>query len=202
MYGSGQWAQQGANAGGSWNNRGGMRGQMMGGMMGGGMMGGLNMGGLKMGGAGFINGPQAQPQDPMIERVNAIWEGNGSIARLSANTTQLTAIQGANGARLEEIKRMSQANIQTSKDKDSCLTQIKVSEGAGGVISVKNAVWLIEICLNAYCKPDVSLAPFDPKRPLEEAVMSNRFGTPPGLNEGPPSIPPKAESAGQWQSGF
>lgn len=128
--------------------------------------------------------------DPMVEKLSVEYSGSEETATEASavvNSNQLICIIGRDGKRLEELKNISSANIKYELVcEDSCLTNIMISQGvSGGSSSVRNAVWLMNICLNAFCPPNVSLAPFDPRRPLEEVVVSQRYGAPPGLGNAP-----------------
>ena len=135
------------------------------------------------GGNNFINGPQIpiSDMDPMVETLNTEFNGE-TEATAVVNSNQLQCIIGRDGKRLEELKSISSASIKYEPVcEDSCLIKITINQGNGGESSIVNAIWLMNICLNAFCPPNVSLAPFDPRRPLEEVVVSQRYGTPPGL---------------------
>merc|ERR1711981_1020778 len=143
------------------------------------------------GGGSFVNGPQIPitDMDPMVEKLSVEYnapEETATEATAVVNSNQLQCIIGRDGMRLEELKTISGASIKYEVvAEDSCLTNIMVSKGnESGPSSIVNAVWLMNICLNAFCPPAVSLAPFDPRRPLEEVVCSQRFGPPPGLAGG------------------
>ena len=99
--------------------------------------------------------------------------------------SQYKIITGQDEERLNEIRKMSNAEITfIPPDNDSCIVEIFVSKGPKGQpTSVTNAIWLMNIAINAYCKRDVSLAPFDGKKPLQEAVVSGVYGEPPGIKE-------------------
>ena len=99
-----------------------------------------------------MNGPSMTTNqiDPLIEKCNVTWEGS-EIAKIIVNSTQLDAIQGRGGTRLNEIRQISQAQIQTHKESDSFLSTIKISKGpASSDVSILNAIWIMDICLNAY----------------------------------------------------
>ena len=183
----------GGGGGGGFNSGG--YGSYTGGMGGGGgngFGGGPNFGSFGGGGGNFVNGPQipTSDMDPMVEKLSVEYSGSEETATEASavvNSNQLICIIGRDGKRLEELKNISSANIKYELVcEDSCLTNIMISQGvSGGSSSVRNAVWLMNICLNAFCPPNVSLAPFDPRRPLEEVVVSQRYGAPPGLGNAP-----------------
>ena len=124
--------------------------------------------------------------DPMIQKVRIrkdTIDPSKTIVKVSISQFQLIA--GRSDTRLEEIKKMTQADISyIQPDEDSCVVEFIVSQGEEGQpTSVTNAIWMMNIALNAYCKREVSLAPFDPRRPLQEAVVSGKYGEPPGIKE-------------------
>ena len=56
------------------------------------------------------------------------------------------------GRRLKEIKRLAGVviDVKTSEE-DECIQKIKVRQAEdGNDLSVENAVWLMNICINAY----------------------------------------------------
>ena len=124
--------------------------------------------------------------NPMVQKVKIRKDPideTKTIVKVSVSQFQLIA--GRNDSRLEEIKKMTQADISyIPPDEDSCVVEFMISQGTDGQpTSVTNAIWMMNIAMNAYCKREVSLAPFDPRRPLQEAVVSGRYGEPPGIKE-------------------
>ena len=153
---------------------------------------GGNFGGSNFAVGTFVNGPQIpiSDMDPMVEKLDVEYNGpeqTASEATTVVNSNQLQCIIGRDGKRLEEVKCISSTNIRYESLADgSCLSKIHITQGNGGPNAVRNAVWLMDICLNAFCPPGVSLAAFDPRRPLEEVVVSQRYGCPPGLAQNVP----------------
>merc|ERR1712170_320023 len=95
---------------------------------------------------------------------------------------QVGAIMGSRGRRINEIRQMSGAQIKVNEQtEDNCLRLIEIKPGNGPECAVENAVWLMNICINAFCDPKCSVAPFDKNASLEECVMSEVYGKPPGI---------------------
>ena len=43
--------------------------------------------------------------------------------------------------------------------------------------------WLIDICVNAFCDPQLSLRPFSTDMSIENAILTGAYGAPPSLDE-------------------
>jgi len=120
--------------------------------------------------------------DPFIQRL----EIDGTMPMVSAlvNLDQMGIIMGSRGCRIQEIRSMSGADIQvTDLDEDSCLRKVSIKPTeTGGETNVRNAIWLIEIVINAFCDAVSSAIPFPADATLQEVVMSGSYGQPPGLS--------------------
>merc|ERR1711970_447540 len=67
---------------------------------------------------------------------------------------------------------------------DSTLREITVARGQGNEMSVDNAVWLMNIAINAFCDPSGSACPFPANASMQGVVMSGFYGKPPGMTAG------------------
>ena len=68
---------------------------------------------------------------------------------------------GHGGQRIKEIRRMAGAHIAiVDPSGDKCLREITVTQGTGSNCAIENAIWLMNICINAFVEPSASLCPF------------------------------------------
>jgi len=121
--------------------------------------------------------------DPMIQKLDVEYLSDGTVS-IKANIDQCGTIMGQSGVRIKEIRRMSGANIKINDLLgDSCLREITVNRGhnPNGNISAQNAVWLMNICVNAFGETAASACPFHNSTSLQEVVLSELYGKPPGL---------------------
>lgn len=126
--------------------------------------------------------PVIDDVDPMVQFLNVEKNEQTGEARVDANIEQVGAIMGSRGRRINEIRNMSGATIKVNElEGDGCLRLIEIKQNQGPECAVENAVWLMNICINAFCDPKCSVAPFDKNASLEECVMSEVYGKPPGI---------------------
>ena len=128
--------------------------------------------------------PVIDDVDPMVQFLSVEKNEETGEARVEANIEQVGAIMGSRGRRINEIRNMSGAQIKVNElEGDNCLRFIEIKPGNGPECAVENAVWLMNICINAFCDPKCSVAPFDKNASLEECVMSEVYGKPPGIQD-------------------
>jgi len=65
---------------------------------------------------------------------------------------------------------------------DSVFRTLTIKKGAIEE-GVENAKWLIDICVNAFCDPQLSLRPFSTDMSIENAILTGAYGAPPSLDE-------------------
>lgn len=164
--------------------------------------GGLNMGGMNMSGS---YGKCIPGMDPMLELLETENLPDGSV-RFMANFDRSGSIMGTAGARIKEIRKMSGAFINIDDPQpDSTLREITVNRGSGNEMAVQNAIWLMNIAINAFCDPAGSACPFPATTSMQQVVMSGLYGKPPGMDNppAPPAYgapPASMQNAGGWNS--
>lgn len=129
--------------------------------------------------------------NPMIQwlGVEQVTDKKGGTVICRANEEQLECIKGpvlpfrGRNARIDEIKALAGVLIDVKElGEDDFVTKIKVRQAEhGNDMSVENAVWLMNICINAYCDTSISLLPADDSVCLQDIVESRLYGFPPGL---------------------
>jgi len=143
--------------------------------------------------------------DPIIQKLEETKNSDGSIS-LFVNIDQCGCIMGNGGHRIKEIRKMSGALIRvTDPDYDHCLREINIAQGNASDCAVINAIWLINISINAFVEVNSSLCAWKSDTSLNEVVMSGSFGQPPGIsqnqpnvnNQGPPQATPGWGTVGQ-----
>jgi len=106
-------------------------------------------------------------------------EKNGNDIRLKANQDQVGNIIGKGGRRINDIRDMSGCKINIKETEgDSCMRYIEVY---GNPQQSANAVWLINIAVNAFCDPASSLRSLNMDMPMEAVATSGAYGNPPSL---------------------
>ena len=97
---------------------------------------------------------------------------------------------------------MTNADIQLlPTPEDSILRSVTIRQGGGDQTAVSNAIWLMEICINAFSDAAGlfgSVAAFKAGAGLETVIASGCYGDPPGLgmtetNQGQQYCPPVNE---------
>ena len=133
---------------------------------------------------GHMTGQMGQPIpgiDPMLETLEIERQQDGSV-KFMANFDRSGSIMGNGGHRIKEIRKMSGAFINIDDPAhDSTLREITVARGQGNEMSVDNAVWLMNIAINAFCDPSGSACPFPMSTSMQDVVMSGHYGKPPGM---------------------
>lgn len=156
----------------------------------------------QLGPAGKIQGGKAVEQtgllarpvpglDPMIQKLDVEYLPDGTIS-IFANIDHCGTIMGQSGSRIKEIRRMSGANIKICDlVGDSCLREITINRGnaPNGDVAIQNAIWLMNICLNAFTDVNASACPWAVPTTLQEVVLSELYGKPPGMSMGAGSEP-------------
>ena len=119
--------------------------------------------------------------DPMIQKLDIEYLPDGTIS-IPTNIDQCGSIMGQSGVRIKEIRKISGAKIQINDlVGDSCLREITINRGMNGDIGVQNAIWLMNICVNAFTDPEASACPWATPTSLQEVVLSGLYGKPPGM---------------------
>jgi len=100
------------------------------------------------------------------------------------NQEMVTSIIGPRGARIKEMRAMTQCDIIIDDEcaHDSVFRIVKVKKG-GLEEGPENAKWLMNICINAFCNPELSLRPFSADMRIEDAILTGVYGAPPSLDE-------------------
>ena len=129
---------------------------------------------------GGWGGPVPEGVDALIQKLPEFPQPDGSI-QLKANLEQVGTIMGARGARIKELRRMSGAEIGIQEtEPPACMRTITLTRGQfSSEPSLQNAVWLLNICINAFCEPKASIVPFNNQCSLQDVVMSEMYGKPP-----------------------
>merc|ERR1711970_1270964 len=109
--------------------------------------------------------------NPMLETFDTTNQPDGSI-------------MGNQGSRIKEIRKMSGAFINIDDPApDSCRREITIAKGHGSDMAVANALWLMNIAINAFCDPAGSACPFPGSATMQQVVMSGFYGQPPGMQQ-------------------
>ena len=102
---------------------------------------------------------------------------------------------------MNEIRKMSGADIKIRDNEgDSCMRYIEVYGQEPQ--QAANAVWLMNIAINAFCEEAASLRPLHKDMPMEAAATSGAYGNPPGLDISQSGGPPQQGFGGPPQQGF
>jgi len=134
-------------------------------------------------GAGWV-GPIPNGVDVFLQRLPQQTMPDGSI-ELKINVEQVGAIMGQKGSRIKELRRMSGAEIAIRElEGNNCMRMISLTQGQiSSEPSLRNAAWLLNVCINAFCDPKASLLPFNQHCSLQDVVMSEMYGKPPTTDE-------------------
>lgn len=152
-------------------------------------------------------GPVPEGVDPIIQKLPQQDMPDGSV-QLKCNLEQVGTIMGTGGSRIKELRRMSGAEIGIQEtDPPACMRVITLTRGQfSSEPSLRNACWLLNICINAFCEPKASVVPFNNQCSLQDVVMSEMYGKPPdasGAGDAPAAMTPKQEAPanGMMQAG-
>merc|ERR1719510_2258003 len=98
----------------------------------------------------------------MIQFLPCEMQQDGSVV-CKCNLEQIGSVMGVKGSRIKEVRRMSGAEILIEElQGDSCMRNIIIKPGEFSTeVSVENAAWLLNICVNAFCDPKASIVPFN-----------------------------------------
>ena len=117
--------------------------------------------------------PNPPPFDPFLQKLTEKWF-NDMECHVTAKLQHVLWIRGHKDCRLEEIMTMSGCQILIKKvDKDQCYVPIIVKGECKQ--DVDNAVWLMNVCINAYCDPRASLVPAEATCSVQEVVMTEAY---------------------------
>jgi len=120
---------------------------------------------------------------PFLQNVPFKNESENVVVGL-INQEMVTSIIGPRGARIKEIRKMTGCEIIIDDEcpVDSVFRTLTIKKGAIEE-GVENAKWLIDICVNAFCDPQLSLRPFSTDMSIENAILTGAYGAPPSLDE-------------------
>lgn len=145
-------------------------------------------GGPPMMGPGMMEGECGWPapipdgMTPILQELLHTTDSDGNLV-IRANIEQVGAIMGQKGRRINQIRAMCGTKITVQElDGDSCMRVINVAKGPQECCT-RNALWLMNISINAFCEGSASIRPFNPDCPIEQVVLSGVYGDPPGMTE-------------------
>lgn len=127
--------------------------------------------------------PNFTGYDPMIQKLKQQAQEDESV-KVFANHDQINTLLSNFGQRIKQIRKLSGAHITVLDPQgDNCLQEIIVSQGHGPNCAVDNAIWLMNVCINAFTDSSASLCHFDSnKTSLIDVVLAGSYGRPVGLN--------------------
>lgn len=100
-------------------------------------------------------------------------------AQISVNSEQAGTIIGNGGHRINEIRSLSNAQIKIHEPEgNSCFRCVEISSRNGSPEPVQKAIWLMNVCINAFVDPVASVAPFDKSCSMEEVMASGKYPMP------------------------
>jgi len=124
-------------------------------------------------------------EDDFVQKALDIERQADGGVKFMANFDRSGSIMGNGGHRIKEIRNMSRAFVNIDDPApDSTLREVTIARGQGNEMSVDNAVWLMNIAINAFCDPSGSACPFPATASMQEVVMSGFYGKPPGMTAG------------------
>merc|ERR1719220_2611872 len=124
-------------------------------------------------------GNMARKMDPFVQKLEVQALGNSSTAYI--NRSQIGCVLGRAGTRIREIQDMSGATVVIEcPDKGISDTNfMRMVSVTGQPQACSNAMWLIQVCINAYCEAEFSLAHFSEGDNLNIVMNSGAYGMPP-----------------------
>jgi len=161
---------------------------------------GAGLKGNRPGNSVFSRGELPPGVSPFLQKMPEERDGDCKI-RLKVNNDQAACIIGGGGRRVNEIRKMSGADIKIRDNEgDSCMRFIEVFGHEPQ--QALNAVWLMNIAINAFCEEAASLRPLHKDMPMETVATSGAYGNPPGLEMSQSGVPPQQGFGGPPQQGF
>ena len=140
----------------------------------------FGFGGGNMGGMGGLFGQKNRGMldniNPFVQRLHVEKIGPNEAHTYLTHCQSGTVI-GPAGRRMNEISQMSGAKVSIdTEDGNNCVRSVKVTGQEG---QIKNALWLLEVSINAYCETEFSNCPFGREVSLMEIMHSGTYGMPP-----------------------
>lgn len=109
----------------------------------------------------------------------------GYKIRIMANFDRSGSIMGTAGVRIKEIRKLSKCFINIEDpEHDSTLREITISRGKDSKHAhseIQNAVWLMNVAINAFCDPSGSACYFGTNASFKDIIVSGAYGLPPSL---------------------
>ena len=124
--------------------------------------------------------------NPFIQNLTKRYlDEHKAVAQILVNVEQIGSIFGSSGSRIKDIRQQSGVKIKVNEaEGNSCFRIIEIDgsdRNCPGPIGVECAIWLMDVCINAFCPEDCSFAYFGKEASLEETVMSGLYGEMPGM---------------------
>jgi len=136
--------------------------------------------------SGWGQGAAPETVDPFLERVEA-GEIENNTCLVTVNLAQFNAISGHENSRIKENAVLTGCDInevENEDEMDSCERIIKIiGTGEYAERNIRNAVWLMDVCINCYVELTTSIIPLKAGTQLEQVVTSEAYGLPPTADE-------------------